>query len=533
MGYATKALVLSSLLNLVIGFQPSGTITSQLRSARNEKCLPGISNSDGINCWRSRRPSSLHAQKEPSSPKKNLMPNETESKQSLADIAPIVLPLLLVYISNQWSRSSLYYLVDFSNSDASTAFTAMNLDIGFSEAQYGALASVAFTALFAVASLFAGGLADRNDRKLLTIGSIVAWSAATFATATSGDYNHVLIARIFMGLACAFSTPSAYTLIRDLVSKERAALANSLYGSGVYLGGGLSSLSILLDGRIGWRNTLEVIAGFGLVAAVTAATFLPSDPKLGAADVLEDNAQKNDATVIASETSIEDKPSPFTDVSQILSIPRVQWLFAGSFLRFCSGLCIGVWAAPYYKLAFPDDATSYAVINALIVGLCGVTSGVIGGIVADKTATWAAASGKDANAGRLVVPIIGSLLAVPAWYLTSHASTFDTAMAWLAIEYLVAECWFGPTVAVLQSEVGKSQGGTAQGLFTLTGAIGNFAPSLLGILYGQQASVAGAMNNSAILSTLLANGVCAGYLLSAACFAVSATKDSGEKKVQL
>jgi hypothetical protein len=104
-------------------------------------------------------------------------------------------------------------------------------------------------------------------------------------------------------------------------------------------------------------------------------------------------------------------------------------------------------------------------------------------------------------------------------------------MAWLAIEYLVAECWFGPTVAVLQSEVGKSQGGTAQGLFTLTGAIGNLAPSLVGILYGQQASVAGAINKSDILSTLLANGVCAGYLLSAACFAISATRDENMKEV--
>jgi MFS family permease len=408
----------------------------------------------------------------------------------------------------------------------------MNLDIGFSEAQYGALASVAFTALFAIASLFAGRLADRNDRKLLTIGSTVAWSAAIFATALGEDYNQVLAARIFMGLACAFSTPSAYTLIRDLVSKERAALANSLYGSGVYLGGGLSSLSILLDGRIGWRGTCEVIAAFGLLATISAAVFLPSDPNIKTDDALKGYTKKDDDAVIASETSNEgDTTSAFADVGEILSIPRVQWLFAGSFLRFCSGLCIGVWAAPYYKLAFPDDATSYAVINAVIVGLCGVTSGIVGGVVADKTATWAASSGSDENAGRLIVPIVGSLLAVPAWYLASHASTFDSAMAWLAIEYLVAECWFGPTVAVLQSEVGKSQGGTAQGLFTLTGAIGNLAPSLVGILYGQQASVAGAINKSDILSTLLANGVCAGYLLSAACFAISATRDENMKEV--
>ena len=456
--------------------------------------------------------------------------DESASTSGVISLLPIVLPLLLVYISNQWSRSSIYYLQDFSTTDTATAFTAMNIDIQFSEAQYGALASVAFTALFAITSLFAGGLADRFDRKLLTIGATLIWSAATFATAISVDFDQVLAARILMGLACAFCTPSAYTLIRDLVSKERASLANSLYGSGVYLGGGLSSLSILLDGRIGWRSTCEVIAGFGLISAIAATALLPSDPKT----LLDDGEkQETKSNVIEKTQQEEQSQSPFSTVGDILSIPRVQWLFAGSFLRFCSGLCIGVWAAPYYKLAFPDDASSYAVVNALIVGLCGVTSGVLGGVIADKSASWVTTSGKDENAGRLVVPIVGSLLAVPAWYLTVHASSFENAMLWLAIEYLVAECWFGPTVAVLQSEVGKQQGGTAQGLFTLSGAIGNFAPSLLGILYGQQSSMSDSLNNSEVLSNLLANAVCVGYALSAACFVLSAststTKDQGNQ----
>mmetsp|Transcript_6654 Transcript_6654/g.9761 ORF Transcript_6654/g.9761 Transcript_6654/m.9761 type:complete len:540 (-) Transcript_6654:20-1639(-) len=456
--------------------------------------------------------------------------SNSEEDAGIVTVLPVVLPLLLVYISNQWSRSSLYYLVDFKNVGAdglNAAFTAMNQDIGFSEAQYGALASVAFTALFAITSLFAGGLADRYDRKLLTIGSACIWSLATFATAISTDYEQVLAARVLMGLACAFTTSSGYTLIRDLVPKERASLANSMYGSGVYLGGGLSSLSILLDNNIGWRGTCDVIAAYGLFAAALSIFILKKDPKMiEASDVVIDVNVKSDSTKMM-QTNVEieeeeEKKSAFSDVSEILSISSVQWLFAGSFVRFCSGLMIGVWAAPYYKLAFPDDASSYAVINALIVGLCGVTSGLVGGLVADKAASMAEESGWEKNAGRMIVPIVGSTLAIPAWWLTAHASTFDSAMTWLAIEYLVAECWFGPTVAVLQSEVGKKQGGVAQGLFTFTGAIGNLAPSVLGILYGQQMSAD--VSSSTVLSNLLANGVCAGYLLSAVFFAVSASK---------
>ena len=65
---------------------------------------------------------------------------------SLGEILLLVAPLLLIYISNQWSRYSISYLVDFSSSDATkaaSAFGAMNVDLQFTESQYGLLASTA------------------------------------------------------------------------------------------------------------------------------------------------------------------------------------------------------------------------------------------------------------------------------------------------------------------------------------------------------------------------------------------------------
>uniref|UniRef100_A0A7S2E268 Major facilitator superfamily (MFS) profile domain-containing protein n=1 Tax=Helicotheca tamesis TaxID=374047 RepID=A0A7S2E268_9STRA len=443
----------------------------------------------------------------------------------------VIFPLLLVYVSNQWSRSSIYYLVNFSDSASVTAQNAMNVDIGFSQAQYGALASVAFTALFAFASLAAGNLADRSDRKLLTAVSAVAWSVATVATASASSYGEVVAARIFMGLACAFSTPSAYTLIRDLVPSDRAALASSIYGSGVYLGGALASLSILLDNSLGWRGALGTIAAYGLVSAGLSYAVLPPDPKRNIVDDAGQSSKEKDQTTVDNESS-EQLSSIITDATDVLSTSRVRWLFAASFFRFCSGLCIGVWAAPYFRLAFPDDSTSYAVVNAFIVSLCGVTSGVVGGWSADKAGAAAVRAGSNENAGRLAVPIVGSLLAVPTWWFAVHSPTFELAMFWLGMEYLVAECWFGPVVAVLQSSVGSGLGGTAQGMFTLCGAVGNFAPSALGILYGQAAATT--VEDGSALSSLLGTGVCAGYILSAVCFTISAqASNEGTGKASL
>ena len=528
----------------------------------------------------------------------------TESDNNTNDVGILsilgfVLPLLLVYISNQWSRASLYYLVDFSSSEASSpiqvqqqqqqqhslydaSFYAMNLDIGFDQAQYGALASLAFTTLFAITSLFAGSLADKYNRKYLSIGSTIIWSIATYTTSIATTYNEILISRVVMGLACAFTTPCAYTLLKDSVSNSKLSFANSIYGSGVYFGGGLSSLSILLDQNFGWRYTCEIIAVYGFVVALFTSLILPNDPKdnetklnavnlsssgstsstSSTSSISNTSSTRKNANVVVADTNDKESNSFLSDVQDVISTSkRIQWLFLGSFLRFCSGLCIGVWAAPYYKLAFPNDATSYAVINALIVGLCGVSSGLLGGFLSDQTSGLVSKKNDrvnvidstdgiggrqdqvqipkqgllatiyelDENGARLIVPIVGSILAVPTWWLTCHASTFDTAMFWLAIEYLVAECWFGPTVAVLQSEVKKGQGGVAQGIFTLTGAIGNLAPSVLGVLYSKQ-MIGDAVSGNEALSNLLGVGVCGGYLLSAFCFGLSATASTSSSQ---
>ena len=496
--------------------------------------------------------------------------SNNNDEMGILSILGFVLPLLLVYISNQWSRASLYYLVDFSSEASSpssssiqqvqqqvvhdASYYAMNLDIGFDQAQYGALASVAFTTLFAITSLFAGSLADKYNRKYLSISSTILWSIATYTTSIATTYDEILIARVIMGLACAFTTPCAYTLLKDVVSNSKLSFANSIYGSGVYFGGGLSSLSILLDQNFGWRYTCEIIAVYGFGVALLTSLVLPNDPKDVQVNGVNGSSTGSSNTIKSAEevVAVEDEESNsfLNDVQDVISTnKRIQWLFLGSFLRFCSGLCIGVWAAPYYKLAFPNDATSYAVINALIVGLCGVSSGLLGGYLSDQTSGLIGKNDDmidggndeleqkrsslstlyelDENGARLIVPIVGSILAVPTWWLTCHASTFDTAMFWLAIEYLVAECWFGPTVAVLQSEVKKGQGGVAQGLFTLTGAIGNLAPSVLGVLYSQQMiGDTAAVSGNEALSNLLGVGVCAGYLLSAFCFGLSATASS-------
>ena len=451
----------------------------------------------------------------------------------------LVIPLQLVYVSNQLTRSSIYYLVDFSggNGDAVAPdpFRAMNVAIGFSEAQYGLLASLAFTALFATASLGAGAAADKYNRKTLTVLSAIGWSVAIIGTSFSTTYNEVLFWRVAMGLFCAFSTPTAYTLISEKVPTDRLSLATSLYGTGVAFGGASASLSILLDNQIGWSQTLLVIGVVGILCALLVGIIVPNDDS-------KSDVNGRDTVDIASKQALEDENASQSysfsnDISEALSSTRAKWIYGGSFLRFSSGLCIGVWSAPFFRAAFPDNATDYAVAQAFITAVAGSISGLAGGAAADYISS-AFKSDDDINdeekesndltGTRLWVPVVGSLLAAPTWYFAIHSTdSFQVAMIWLTIEYLVAECWFGPTISTLLSTVPSKIGGTAQGLFTLTGAIANLSPTLLGYLYGQASSAVPATDGTDIpaaevLPALLTTGVCFGYITSAFCFAMGA-----------
>ena len=448
----------------------------------------------------------------------------------------LVLPLQLVYASNQLTRSSIYYLVDFSGGNGDTTadpFRAMNVAIGFSEAQYGLLASLAFTTLFAVASLGAGVAADKYDRKTLTVLSAVGWSVAIIGTSFSTTYNEVLFWRIAMGLFCAFSTPTAYTLITEKVPADRVSLATSIYGTGVALGGGLASLSILLDNQIGWSQTMLTIGLVGLICAFLVATVVPNDDS----KFYDDTEAATIDVSSKSFTEDDDDSQSFSfldGVSEALSTTRAKWIYGGSFLRFSSGLCIGVWSAPYFRAAFPDNASEYAVAQALITAVVASVSGLAGGAAADYLSSSLKSDNDEDNANqdltgvKLWVPVAGSLLAAPAWYLAMHSTdSFQTAMIWLSIEYLVAECWFGPTISTLLSTVPTKIGGTTQGLFTLTGALANLSPTFLGYLYGQASSSGSAtngieMSSSDLLPVLLTTGVCFGYVSSALCFAIGA-----------
>ena len=186
-------------------------------------------------------------------------------------------------------------------------------------------------------------------------------------------------------------------------------------------------------------------------------------------------------------------------------------LLAATAVRFAAGFTIGVWAIPCLRASFAgnDVGSGYA----LVVGVFGFVSALLGGAAADGLAARAPPERRDA--ARALVPAAGSLVAAPLWVLALQAPSYGVAIALLAAEFLVAECWIGPTTALLQQAVPAASRGAAQGCFTALTLVGGLAPLAVGAAVDRS-------HGSLELVPAVAAAVAAAYVVSSLLFLVAA-----------
>ncbi|CAM9915556.1 unnamed protein product [Ectocarpus fasciculatus] len=372
--------------------------------------------------------------------------------------------LLLVYISNQWTRSLVYYVQNFDVATTeATAKEFMNVGLGFDETQYGLLASFSFTLLFSTCSLIAGRAVDVVSRKTATVASCLVWSAMAAGTSVANGFPTVFGLRVLQGSAQAFTTPAAYTMISDLFPASVRGTANSIYSSGVYLGGALASLSLLLNGAIGWRDSHLVVAAVGVAVAVLSALLIqeparefPTAGDPGAGD--NTAAKSGDKGGGGAGEESEERESFQEALGIVFKSNTVRLVFLATAFRFCAGFGIGVWCAPFFRGRFPSNSSEYAVLNAFVVAGGGLLSSFLGGVISDKYSV------QDPRV-RAWVPMAGCILAIPCWIGVVTGTNFYVSLAFLLAEYIAAECWFGGTVTILQEGLPPNVRGVGQGVF--------------------------------------------------------------------
>ncbi len=155
-----------------------------------------------------------------------------------------------------------------------SVFPLLRRDLNASDIQLGAIGTV-FLWAYAVASPFAGSLADRVSRSRTIVVSLAAWSAVTLLTGFVTSINELLATRVLLGVAEAAYLPAAIALIADYHSSETRSTAIALHTAGLtagLVGGGV--VAGYLGEHFGWRLSFFLLGAAGLVLALAARLFL-------------------------------------------------------------------------------------------------------------------------------------------------------------------------------------------------------------------------------------------------------------------
>jgi MFS transporter, Spinster family, sphingosine-1-phosphate transporter len=319
----------------------------------------------------------------------------------------------------------------------------MNLN----DAQLGSLQTWLLVVL-AVASVPCGLYADRWSRTQIIAAGVAFWSLATIACGFATSFALLLVARALIGIGEAAYAPAAQSMITDSFPYQRRAMAQSIFASGMLLGGAAGqAFGGLMGESHGWKYTFIVL---GLVCMIPGffVVKLPEPPRRPRSEVVP--------------------------IASLLSVPAyLAMIVAGTCITFAS-VSLLTWgidfAVNYKEFSLREAALSLAIV-ALLSLLLGVLTG---GFLADRLQ-------KRYCYGRILVIAAAFLFAAPCVLLAIQSDDKGIFLAALFIGGFFMSWYHGPVTAVLHDLTPQRAHATAIGVYMfVTQLLGALGPQLVG-----------------------------------------------------
>ena len=265
-----------------------------------------------------------------------------------------------------------------------------------------------FMWVYAFLSPVGGFIADKFNRRWTVIGSVLIWSAVTWATGHAQTYSQMLAFRGLMGISEAFYIPAALALIADFHTGGTRAKAVGIHQSGIYAGLTLGGIGGYVAQTSSWRNCFTWFGAAGVIYAIVLMLTL------------------REAPVSAAEEQTNEKVT-LAETIRALWLTPAFWILVIYFtLPAIAGWVTKNWLPTYLTDAFnlkegPAglSATGYIQIASFI----GV---LLGGVVADW---WM----RRTVRGRIFTSALGVLLLVPALLGLGFAWSLGAAIAFMIL----------------------------------------------------------------------------------------------------
>jgi MFS family permease len=266
-----------------------------------------------------------------------------------------------------------------------------------------------FKWVYAFLSPVGGWLADRYSRRAVICGSLLAWSAITWATGHVATYGGLLVTRSLMGVSEAFYIPAALALIADYHRGPTRSRAVGTHQMAIYLGvivGGFAGYAADSP-SLGWRRAFDACGLFGVAYALPLTLLLRDAPE-------RDPAAEPGGTSLLRSTRELLANGSFVLLVLYFTLPAL------------AGWVVRDWMPAILKQEFGIGQGQAGVSATLYWQVAAIVGAVGGGALADR---WMKRSAR----GRIYTSAIGMGLIVPAVFGVGQAGTLAAAVAFLAL----------------------------------------------------------------------------------------------------
>ena len=296
-------------------------------------------------------------------------------------------------------------------------FEPIRLEFGVSDTQMGLLGGLSFALFYATLGIPIARAADRGNRKLIIVASLVVFSLMTALSGLAVGFVMLLLLRIGVGIGEAGVSPASQSMVADYYPKERraSAMAALVVGANVgmiigYLVGGLVSQ------YYGWRAALVVVGLPGLALAAVMYARL-REPIRGAFE--------------APAPGTDSSPTILQTAAFMFGSPAVRQLLIASTISGTVTYGLTTWLPAFFVRAHGLSQSEVGLLMALAFGVVGAVGAFAGGKWVDRLSKGGLERG-------LWMIAATQLAVVPLSVLAYQAGPLALALALFALPVFVS-----------------------------------------------------------------------------------------------
>jgi MFS family permease len=338
--------------------------------------------------------------------------------------------LTAVYVLNFLDRTLIYIL-----------FTPIKKEMKFSDLQLALLGTTSFVIFYTLLGIPFGRLADRTVRKNIIGAGLAIWSLFSGLTGFADSFWTLFLCRVLVGVGEATLGPAALSLLSDYFPTRMRATVQSVYASGIAIGGGLA---FFLGGWIGqfygWRWAFYLLGFPGLLLAALVF-FLREQPR--------------------GKTELSPRETSHVDWRILFRSVPLRYLYVGYAFFGLASNNLGIWVPTFFVRVHHLTILTIGTAAGILSLVVGIPSMILGGYYSDRFS-------RMFRGGRMAFTATCAVASIPLWIALLYANNLVLLIGVNVVLYGLALMWVGPATADVHDIAGPNLRGLGIGIFFST-----------------------------------------------------------------